>query len=761
MSTTTPEGRTVTVTAVTGSIIRVTSALADETPTRTQAAILEPQGVKVEIESTDTAYVMSGLEGFSVRLNRKSGSVSFVRADGKILLRDTGLRVNPTDTTQALTFALGAAQSYYGAGERGHSLVLNDDTLTMYNRQNYSYTEGDPRTSQMGISMPWLVSDGGFGLLMDDYAPATLIVGNPLEYISENPEPVSFYFVRGNTLADVVENLTALVGRQPLPPFWSLGYITSKYGYRTQAETLGVVDTLKEQGYPLDGVVLDLYWYGKESDMGRLEWNPQQWPEHRRMLADLKSRGVHTTLISQPYVNKIGALDNYNLLSEKGLLARDSAGQTFDVTTWVGPAGMLDVSNPDTRQWLRDRYQSLTDEGVGGWWGDLGEPEVHPSEIRHANGQTARQYHNVYGNEWSKIIYDLYAEKYPDTRLMTLMRGGTTGLQRYSVFPWTTDVSRSWGGLQPQVKLMLSSGLSGLGYMSSDIGGFAINPDNPIDQELYLRWLQMGIFTPVLRTHSQQNAEPYHYPDIAPQTLGLIRERYRWLPYIYTLAWENATKGYPMARPLNFHGDTAEGLGNVADQYLWGENLMIAPVVEAGVKERRVVIPSGRWVDFNNPKVSYEGPSTIQYPVTLETLPLFVRAGAFLPQSPYSMENTSEYNPERYNVLYYPRGNVNSSFTLYDDDRTSARSLVENKYVLITFTGAATPRDIEVKISLKGSYPSMPSARHITLSLPGISAAQASSVEIDGASVKPEADAEGYLTIPITLISNATVSIRL
>lgn len=134
-----------------------------------------------------------------------------------------------------------------------------------------------------------------------------------------------------------------------------------------------MIDTLKLNNYPVDGVVLDLYWYGKEEDMGRLAWEPDQWQDHKAMLARLKEKGVSTVIISQPYVLKNGkAIDNYNELSPKGMFCRDSVGNTHDVTIWVGTGGMFDVSNPDTRQWLRDRYKLLTDEGVGGWWGDLG-----------------------------------------------------------------------------------------------------------------------------------------------------------------------------------------------------------------------------------------------------------------------------------------------------------------------------------------------------------------------------------------------------
>jgi alpha-glucosidase (family GH31 glycosyl hydrolase) len=604
----------------------------------------------------------------------------------------------------------------------------------MYNRQNYGYTEGDPRINQMNITVPLFVSSRGYGVLFDDYAAASLVMSNPITYSTENRAPISYYFIYGKgTIEGVTKEYTALTGRQSLPPFWALGYITSKYGYRTQAETLGVIDTLKTQGYPVDGVVLDLYWYGQETDMGRLEWNKQQWPDHKQMLADLKKEGVNAVIISQPYINKIGALDNYNQLAANGLLTKDANGNINDVTTWVGEAGMFDVANPATRRWLSERYRTLTDEGVAGWWGDLGEPEVHPETIVHANGETAREYHNVYGNVWSSIIYDLFRNEYPNTRLMTLMRGGTAGLQRYSVFPWSTDVSRSWGGLQPQVKIMLNSGLSGLGYMSHDVGGFAVDSLNAKKPELYVRWLQLGTFSPILRTHAQLYAEPYQYPEYAPILLDLVKTRYRWLPYNYTLAYENATSGYPLVRPLNFESTAADSLlDNVTDQYLWGNEVMVAPVIQEGARSRSVVIPSGTWIDYNHPTVTYTGPKTITYDAPLDVLPLFVRNGAFIPQADYEMQNTGDYNPSLYTVLYYPRGEVSSSYTLFEDDRTSTNSISTGNYALINFKGVANNSTITITADVEGYYPGMPSERTITFTLPGISSAHVKGITVNG-----------------------------
>ena len=762
MTATTDNHRIVTVTAVNDYIVKVSNVEKGETPMSTQAVALAPQPFRGTVRTDGHVSTMSLPSGLTVTLDAKSGAVGF--DSGKtLLLADSGVRTQ-SDSLAVISLLPATGGTYYGAGERGHSLKLNGDTLVMYNKQNYGYMDGEERISQMNISMPYFVSSQGYGILFDDHAYAEMVMSDPIEYISEAGEPISYYFIYGDSsVADVVSKFTELTGRQELPPFWALGYITSKYGYKTEAETRQVVDSLKGLGYPLDGVVLDLYWYGQETDMGRLEWNAGQWPEHRRMLSDLKDKGVNTVLISQPYINKIGALDNYNKLAAEGLLTHDKDGNINDVTTWVGEAGMFDVANPDTRRWLRDRYRTLTDEGVGGWWGDLGEPEVHPETIVHANGMTARQFHNVYGNVWSSIIHDLYKQEYPDTRLMTLMRGGTTGLQRYSVFPWSTDVSRTWGGLQPQVKIMLNSGLSGLGYMSHDVGGFAItDEENVTDPELYVRWMQLGAFSPILRTHAQQYAEPFNYPQYQDILLDLVKTRYRWLPYNYTLAYENTTKGYPLVRPLNFADQADTPLDNVYDQYLWGDEVMVAPVMRKGATERSVIIPSGEWIDYSNPSVSYHGIDTIAYNAPLDRLPLFVRAGAFIPMADYDMDNVGDYDASRYTILYYPRNGIESSYTLFEDDRKSTSSLSKQERALISFSGKDSADSILIDVRIDGSYPGMPEQKALTFALPGIKASQIESVTVNGspATLSRTPDGDVAFTAQLTAGTDLQITVR-
>ncbi len=698
------QGRTTTASAVTDHIIKVTNIAVSEQIPPQQVVIPISQKAKTTGDNNTTFTTAAG-----ITVTSGTNGITISDPAASTTLSDNGERKSKNGNF-SISLGLKTPGSFYGAGERGHKLNLRGDTLTVYNRQNYGYTGKDRRINQMNITMPLFLTDGGAAIVFDDFAAAKLILQDTIQYITESPLPVTYYYVGGTqNLAQLTQELSQLIGKQPLPPFWSLGYITSKYGYKTQQETIATVDSLKKLGYPLDGIVLDLYWYGKEQDMGRLQWEPDQWPDPKGMLKTLKDKGVNLVAISQPYVLRNGkAIDNYRQLDSNGMFVKDSIGKSHEVKIWVGEGGMFDVSNPDTRKWLADKYSQLTDMGIAGWWGDLGEPEVHPETGIHNNGLSARQYHNKYGNDWSSIISDLFAEKYPDRRLMTLMRGGTIGLQRQSVFPWSTDVSRSWGGLEPQVRIMLNSGLSGLGYMSSDLGGFAVGK-NPFIPDLYLRWVEMGLFNPIFRTHAQEFAEPFNYPMHAEKLLQIAKDRYRWLPYNYSLAYENASKGWPLARPLNFYG--GKNYDNISDEFLWGKDILVAPVMTENTTSRNVEfpMPGTFWIDMENPAKHFAGGTAQTVNADLNTIPVFVKAGAFIPMADYPMQNTGQYRPDDYTIYYYPFPGQEGSFELFDDNRTSPKSLENNQYRIINFKGA-TDRNGTSRISINsnGTYPGAP-----------------------------------------------------
>lgn len=715
---------TVQVTPVTENVFRISSSPADaKSPLSlplSQAAVLTPDASKVRVTTTPDEVILSS-PTTTLKVNRETGRVSFYDEHGELLLSEAE-GVDNSTRMKSVTFTGGADEHFFGAGERAHSVKLNGDTLINYNRPTYSYGAGDDRISQMNITVPYVVSDLGYGILFDDYNRSRLILGDTIRYESETSRPISYYFINGEegNIASTTRNYVELTGRQPLPPFWTLGYITSKYGYKSQDETLGVIDTLKSKGYPVDGIVLDLYWYGTETDMGRLDWMKEKWPDPEGMLARLREQGVNLVPIHQPYYNKKGAIDNYNELKDKDLLTKDAAGNVQDVTTWVGEAGMLDITKPEGAEWLWNRLKPITAQGLAGWWGDLGEPEVHPEAILHANGETASEFHNRYGNEWSRIVYEGLRKDFPDMRPMLMMRGGTAGLQRYSVFPWSGDVARSWEGLQAQIPIMLNTGMSGLGYMSSDLGGFAVDRENPTDPELYVRWLQMGAFTPTFRTHAQLKPEPYHYQAQEKIIKNIIKERYRWLPYNYTLAYQNASEGLPMVRHLNFRGEnSANKYADVRDEYLWGDNVLVAPVLTKGARSRKVLFPAGQWVSWYNPALKYSGGTTATVKAPLDEIPLFVRSGSFIPQYKEPIDNVTQYNPQFLTIRYYPAKEW-SNFTLFDDNRLSPTSIEDGQYQLITFSGSKQGSETYIAIETTGSYEGMPDFRMLTIEVMGV-----------------------------------------
>ena len=750
--------QTITVTAVGDDVVRV-DVVPDGWNGNRLPSLALTKTITPQVKIVEDVYVkmMTTASGLNVKYIKHSGLMMVGNGDVEYVADVLSMR----DSSKVVLLH-NEGESFYGAGERGYSFNLAGDTLINYNAQNYGYQMGEPRTKQMGITMPFVISSKGYGIFFDDFCKSSLYLGDHLEYTSTSPQPLSYYVIDGNgKVENVVKNFTWLVGRQELPPLWTLGYITSKYGYHDQRESEGVVDTLKREGYPLDGIVFDLYWYGKEEDMGRLEWDKEQWPDHRKMLSDFKQMGVNVVTISQPYVLTNGrAIDNYRLLDPQGIFCKtDGTDTTHTVTIWVGQGGMFDVSNPATRLWLRNRYKQLTEEGVTGWWGDLGEPEKHPLEIRHWNGLTAEQYHNVYGNDWSRIIYDMFKEDYPDRRPMIMMRAGTAGLQRYSVLPWSTDVSRSWGGMQPQVTIMLNTGLSGLGYMSHDVGGFAVDPDNKRDGELYIRWLQLGLFSPMLRTHSTYQAEPYNYKEFGDLTLRLIKERYAWLPYNYTLAFENARNGLPLVRPLGFYEDDKNiaRFDGINDQYLWGHDVMVAPVMQQGATSRSITFPEGTWVDINHPEKRYQGHTTINYPAPIEVLPLFARAGAFIPQANYEMQNVGDYNPDRLDIVYYANSTP-STYTLFDDDLHSTGTLARDKHREIQFTATPQGKTCFITIQGRGNIDGDVPSKEYRLIIPATKSAK---VKINGkkAAGVTYDKRTGTLTVPVSIpdIAQATI----
>lgn len=690
----------------------------DNSQTRRSIAVCATPQCQFTVSEDDMSIKLA-TEGLRVTIAKDNCRVEFADNQGNLYLKEsTGL--DNSMRPRQIAFEATHDEAFYGGGYNGQRINLNGSNLVMNNTQ----TGGWDNTWQAphNICVPFVVSTSGYGLLFDDsYRNATVSPSSEgTRYSSGSPTPIAYYFVGSadGSQASVMENYTYLTGRQDLPPYWALGYMTSRYGYKSQQEATEVVSSVKKAGLPIDAIVFDLYWQGEgNSGMGNLDWYKPNFPDAPRMMSDFESQGVKTICITEPFVTS--ATTNYMPFKNAGYFADDDVSGM----EWLGasPVGLIDATNPEAMDAFWQFYKARTAEGVGGWWLDLGEPERHDADSRHMGGSVA-QVHNEFGNLWTERVYRGLKEDFPHMRPFLMPRAATAGIQRFGAFPWTGDIKRSWNGLQAQVPALVSSGMSGIGYMGSDVGGFSASSTDP---ELYLRWVEMAVFSPMLRTHSPHMPEPYLdcYAGVLPSVRDFINLRYRYLPYTYTLAWENATKGTPLARPLNFHDSKSEksSIADSRDQYLWGRDIMVAPVITSS-SSRSITFPQGEWVDLNDLSNVYHGGTTINYDAPLERLPYFGRRGAFLPKFAQStFVNTRDIDNTRLQVTYLadPKSNSISYGKIFEDDRVSTTSLADNAYTVFSLEGQNIDNGVQLSISQSGEYESMPKKREITFEIVG------------------------------------------
>lgn len=659
---------------------------------------------------------------------------------GDTIWRDEIGYYSQAGRAQGVRTRLQPNEALYGTGSRAIPHNRRGKRLQVYNNAAFGYSYG---AEQLNICIPMVLSSGGYGILFDNARPGVLDLGSTtsdvLEYTAESGE-ISYYIMSGD-FKQVLREYGALTGYQPLPPRWALGYIQSKYGYETESEARSVVNTLRQQNFPLDALVLDLYWFGSPATMGNLDWDYSKWQKPKKMMRDFDSVGVKTILIAETYFTQNST--NFSTVSGNGYLAKTSNGSPFIIGGfWAGSSGLLDVTNPAALEWMWTKYRDRTNEGVGGWWNDLGEPESHPAEMLHQGG-TAREIHNNYSLLWAQMLHRKFEQEYPNTRLFNLIRSGYTGMQRYSTFPWSGDIQRSFDGLRAQIPLMLGAGMSGQGYMHSDVGGFV---GGGLDSELYTRWVQFGVFAPVLRIHGTGiPTEPTAHPD---PYKGIVRDfiklRYSLLPYNYSLAWENHTEGTPLARPMNFHaGDTTTA--GMDTQYFWGENLLVAPILQQGQTQRGVDFPSDTWIDFWNSKQSYAAHSTHSIAAPIQRIPIFVRSGSFLPLAT-AMRSTREYSTDTLTVRYYPDASApTSEYRLYDDDGATPNAYAKNSYHLLHFAGTVAPDSTEIKLDRTGGgFTGAPIHRELYFEVQRITASPLGGVKYNGISIAKHASMAAF-----------------
>lgn len=675
--------------------------------------------------------IIYGTEDLYVKIQKQPFQISYYRNDDLVISEKGGYIKN--DSLETIQFNLTKDEVLYGGGARALGMNRRGYRLQLYNRAHYGY---ETHSELMNYTMPIMVSSNQY-LVHFDNAPIGFLdldsrKDNTLTYETISGRK-TYQIVVGDSWMDIMDNYTDLTGKQPMLPRWAMGNFSSRFGYHSQQETLETIAKFKKDSIPVDAIILDLYWFGKEvkGTMGNLKFFKDSFPSPNKMIKELRDNNVETILITEPFVLKTS--NRWGEVVEKDVIAKDSIGNPFTYDFYFGNTGLIDIYSKKGNAWFKDVYTDLYQKGVTGIWGDLGEPEVHPSKLIHATG-TADEVHNIYGHDWAKLVYESFHEISPNQRPFILMRAGYSGSQRYGMVPWSGDVNRTWGGLQSQPEIALQMGMQGIGFMHSDLGGFA---GANLDDELYVRWLQYGVFQPIYRPHAQEEvaSEPVFRSNwaksLAKQAIEL---RYQLLPYNYNLSFQNNKKGKPLMRPLFFDEPSNENLLTYSAAYLWGDDILVAPILKSGVKEKEVYFPKpSNWFDFYSGE-QYRAGSTHSVKVNENHIPTFVRGGSFVPMAK-PMQSTKEYNGKDLVLHYYLDDQVSSSeYELYNDDGITNKAYENRQYELLQFTANLDKNKLQIEYNAELGKAYSVETKTITLVVHNLEK-EPKNIKVDGKSV--------------------------
>ncbi len=566
------------------------------------------------------------------------------------------------------------------------------------------------------------------------------------------------YYVMVGPLPRLLERFTELTGRPSMAPRWAFGYHQCRWGYRSEADVEEVAAGFEAEDLPLSAIHLDIdYMAGYRV----FTVDPGRFPDLRRVTSDLARRSTRLVTIVDPGVKIDGDFDLYRQGLCGDRFVKDPFGRPAKGVVWPGPSVFPDFTDEETRRWWGEQYRGLLDAGVAGFWHDMNEPTsitifgdpTLPPTARHrmeGRGGSHLEAHNLYGLLMDRAGHEALAAQRPRHRPFVVSRSGWAGLQRWA-WLWTGDVESSWAGLRQQVPTIVALGLSGIPFCGPDIGGFNGVPS----PELFVRWLELSVTLPYCRTHAVVGApprEPWRFPEPYRSAVGrLIRFRYRFLPFLYTLAEEACRTGHPMVRPLWWPRPGSEGARPPAkaldDSFLLGDAVLVAPlgapVAPPHTGGLTVEVPAGSWRrwhpmggDHDGGAAPVDGPGQAHLEASLGEPVLLVRQGSILPLDDAWASGPArlslDHRPLRPALHIWPDASGRADGTVYDDEgdgfgpwRRTTWSLEPDGSVFV------------LTASTEGDFPAPPA---LTVVLHGLGVAGA---EADGRTCRPEATRDG------------------
>ena len=651
------EGSSAQVTAVTPKIMNVFCGL--ECPKHRSHAIegekKQPVTLAVE-ERTDGLWISTGQvqarvsDGFLVDFFDQAGEpvCEEYRDERKPLKRvsDEMLKMLESEGHEAagrqeMSFEvvkkLQRSEHFYGLGDKTGFLDKRHYAYEMWNTDNPAPQVDSFQALYKSIPFFMSLTDNHvYGIFLDNSYKSVFNMGQESEeyyYFGAAAGNLDYYYISGETLVEVLAGYNYLTGTCPLPQKWTLGYQQSRWGYTTQEDVEEIASKMRALDIPCDSIHFDIDYM---QDFKVFTWNEKRYHgDAAKYLRSLAERGFKPVTINDPGVKMEKGYSVYEEGVEQGYFAKTPEGEVYINAVWPGDAAFPDFGNPKTRKWWGDRHSFLLDKGVRGIWNDMNEPAsfkgplpddvVFTDEDRETDH---RRMHNLYGHLMAKATYE-GLKKLDGRRPFVITRACYAGTQKYATC-WTGDNHSIWAHLQMAIPQLCNLGLSGMPFAGTDIGGFG----SDTTEELLLRWVQVGCFSPLFRNHSAMGCRQQEPWQFGERTVEIYRKyvklRYHWIPYLYDLFWEEERTGAPILRPLVYHYEKDKTAQTCNDEFLFGESILVAPVVSQGTVKRMVYLPAGEWYDYWTGE-KRAGESWIIRDAPIDICPIYVKAGSIIP----------------------------------------------------------------------------------------------------------------------------------
>ena len=609
-------------------------------------------------------------EKVEVKTDLETGEILFNTANGKSLLREkpygtqfSAIKDGPNDSYNIRQgFLLDKDEAIYGLGQQQTGKMNQRNQILPL--QNWN----------MKVCIPFVQSVKGYGIYWDQYSISEF-VDNPQEMSMQSVGiKADYYFMYGGNADGVIAQMRKLTGQSPMLPLWAYGFFQSRERYQNQFETLDVVKQYRKLGVPLDCIIQDWQYWGRDSLWNLMDFNPETFPRPQEMVDSVHQMNAKFMIVTWPGFGPL--TPQYKELKDKNLLIN------FD--TWPPKSGTkpYDVYSAEARDiYWRYLNNGIFSKNVDGFWLDSTEPDhINVKESDYdlpTSLGTFRSVHNAFPLMTVGGVYNHWRGETSDKRVVILTRSAFAGQQRYGANTWSGDVSSDWGTLRRQIPGALNFSLSGNPYWNSDIGGFFAGrynagggAKNPDFQELYVRWMQFAAFTPMMRSHGTDiRREIYQFGkrgewafDVQEKYINL---RYSLLPYIYSTSWDVSKNNGTFMRALVMDFSQDKNVWNIDNEYMFGQSFLVNPVTEKGKEEQDVYLPGGSdWFDFwTNEKTT--GGITVTKKTMIDIIPLYVKAGSIIPFGP-KVQFATEKKWDNLELRIYP--GADGTFTLYEDE---------------------------------------------------------------------------------------------